>query len=80
MVSPFGARRKTHASNFVREFARILVVVSAGLLAVACTQTKVFLSETEIPERTGTLRVLLMPPDVEVSEITAAGLTEPKAD
>ncbi len=80
MVSPLGARRKTPASNLVRGCARILVVVGAGLLAVACTQTKAFLSETEIPERSGTLRVLLMPPDVEVSEITAAGLSEPKAD
>ncbi len=80
MESPLGARRKTRASNFVREFARIFVVVSAGVLFVACTQTQAFLSETEIPERSGTLRVLLMPPDVEVSEITAAGLPEPKAD
>ncbi len=80
MVSPLGARRKTRASNFVRRCAGILVVVGAGLLAGACTQTKAFLSETEIPERSGTLRVLLMPPDVEVSEITAAGLPEPKAD
>ena len=80
MVSPLGARRKTPASSFVRGCARLLVVVGAGLLAVACTQTKAFLSETKIPERSGTLRVLLMPPDVEVSEITAAGLTEPKAD
>ncbi len=80
MVSPLGTRRDTRGLNFVRECARILVVVGAGLLAAACAQTQVFLSETEIPERTGALRVLLMPPDVEVSEITAAGLTEPKAD
>ena len=80
MVSPLGTRRNTRGLNFVRECARILVVAGAGLLAAACAQTQVFLSETEIPERTGTLRVLLMPPDVEVSEITAAGLTEPKAD
>ncbi len=80
MESPLGARRKNRASNFVREFARILVVVSAGVLFVACTQTQAFLSETEIPERSGTLRVLLMPPDVEVSEISAAGRPEPKAD
>ncbi|MCH6587740.1 MAG: hypothetical protein IH805_05445, partial [Proteobacteria bacterium] len=64
-------------SNSAHGLVRLLVVASLGLFVVACTQTKAFLSETEIPERSGTLRVLLMPPDVEVSEITAAGLPEP---
>ena len=49
MVPLLGASRKTPASNFVRGYARLLVAVCAGLLAVACTQTKAFLSETEIP-------------------------------
>lgn len=58
---------------------RLVAVIGWVVLAAACTQTKAFVSDTEIPEISGTARVLLMPSDVEVSELTAAGLLEPNA-
>lgn len=68
-------RAPTPASRAVRLIATIGLV----LFAAACTQTKVFVSDTELPEVSGTARVLLMPSDVQVSELTAAGLLEPNA-
>lgn len=78
-MSPNGMEVDTRAKAQCAKAARILLVVALGLYAAACTQTQAFLSSTEIPERSGSLRVLLMPSDVEVSEITAAGLPEPNA-
>jgi len=79
MAWPLREREKFLMSNSAHGLVRLLVVASLGLFVVACTQTKTFLSETEFPQRTGALRVLLMPSDVEVSELTAAGLPEPNA-
>ncbi len=59
--------------------ARLAAAIGLVLFAAACTQTKTFLSGTELPEISGAARVLLMPSDVEVSELTAAGLLEPNA-
>lgn len=70
-----GYRPPTPASRFVRLTATISLV----LFAAACAQTKTFVSDREIPKISGTARVLLMPSDVEVSELTAAGLLEPNA-
>jgi hypothetical protein len=58
---------------------RLAAAIGLVLFAAACTQTKTFVSGTELPEISGTARVLLMPSDVEVSELTAAGLLEPNA-
>jgi hypothetical protein len=57
----------------------LVAAVGFALVATACTQTKSFVSQTDLPEISGTARVLLMPSDVEVSELTAAGLAEPNA-
>jgi hypothetical protein len=70
-----GCRTRTPAGRIVRLAAALGLVV----FTAACTQTKTFVSDTEIPEISGTARVLLMPSDVEVSELTAAGLSEPSA-
>ncbi len=70
-----GCRARKSAGHSVR----IVAAVGLLLFAAACTQTKTFVSGSEIPEISGTARVLLMPSDVEVSELTAAGLLEPNA-
>lgn len=58
------------------------VTVALLLLAAAgCTTTRGFQTteaEAQSPERGA--RILLVPPDVELAEITAAGLEEPRAD
>jgi hypothetical protein len=63
----------------VGRIVRLAAALGLAVFAAACTQTKTFVSDTEIPEISGTTRVLLMPSDVEVSELTAAGLSEPNA-
>jgi hypothetical protein len=55
--------------------AALFVVVSAG-----CTQSHVLRASGEFERPAHTVRVLLMPPDVALYEITPAGLLEPKAD
>jgi hypothetical protein len=79
MAPPARERAKSRIVVSAARLARVIVAASFSVLVVACTQTKTFLSESEIPERSGTLRVLLKPSDVEVSELTAAGLSEPNA-
>ena len=58
---------------------RLIAAIGLVLIAAACTQTKSFVSGTGGPEISGTARVLLMPSDVAVSELTTAGLLEPNA-
>ncbi|MFQ6016676.1 MAG: hypothetical protein ACE5KF_00620 [Kiloniellaceae bacterium] len=79
MESPVGERRVGPSSCGVRRFARVLVVASLGIVLAACAETRPYLGSRELPERGGTLRVLLMPPDIELAQITAAGLVEPNA-
>lgn len=59
---------------------RVMLVVLVGFYVAACTQTKAFVQSQDFERPSGTVRVLLMPPDVELYELTAAGLLEPKAD
>ena len=59
--------------------ALALALTAAALVLGACTQTRPLLPAAEFarPERTAT--VLLMPADIELYELTAAGLLEPNA-
>ncbi len=57
----------------------VLAVVCVALAVIGCAQTKTFVTSKELTQAPGTARVLLMPPDIELSEITAGGLHEPKA-
>lgn len=59
--------------------ARLFTVLLLGVIAVGCTQTKAFRTSGDFAPPPGGSRVLLMPPDVEISELTASGLTEPNA-
>lgn len=56
-----------------------LLLIALALLAGACTHAKAYLSETAAPQAGRPARVLLMPPDVELYELTAGGMLEPNA-
>lgn len=62
-----------------RRLLRLAATIGLVLVAAACTRTKTFVNDAEVPEISGPARVLLMPSDVEVSLVTAAGLQEPNA-
>ncbi len=58
---------------------------SAGLLlliglASGCAPSTALLREKDWHRAPGTVRVIVMPPDVQLSELTVGGLLEPKAD
>lgn len=53
----------------------LLVALMSG-----CAQTTTLLRDKNWHRAPGTVRVVIMPPDVQLSELTAGGLLEPKAD
>ena len=56
-----------------------LTLLLIGALLAGCTQTKAFLRSESFEPRPG-VTVLLMPPDIELSVLTAGGVLEPRAD
>ena len=50
------------------------------LTATGCAQTSVLTRDGEIIEKAADDRILLMPPDIELYEMTMGGMLEPKAD
>ncbi len=56
-----------------------LVLFMSAALVVGCVQTPLRVAEPP-DARAGADRVLVMPPDVQLSELTAGGLNEPRAD
>jgi hypothetical protein len=58
---------------------RLLLSLLVGLLC-GCTQTSVLLRDRDWKRAPGSVRVVLMTPDVQLSELTAGGMLEPKAD
>ena len=59
---------------------RLILALGLLFLAVGCTQTKGFTATAAETTAVSAERVLLMPPDVEISLLTAAGLEEPNAE
>lgn len=57
-----------------------LSLVLTAFLAVAGCATNAYQSVAGLKRGEGPLRVLMMPVDVEISELTAAGIPEPKAE
>ena len=49
------------------------------LLITGCTQTKGFVKDEGYQRPSGPVKVLVMEPDVEVSQLTAGGMMEPNA-
>lgn len=57
-----------------------LVLLLIGVIAAGCAQATAFSRTESIRQRLADVRVLLMRPDIELSELTVGGLREPKAD
>jgi len=60
--------------------ARPVLSLTLAALWLAGCQTGVYRQEAKLGKPLGQARILLMPVDVELSRVTAAGLYEPKAD
>jgi len=63
-------------------YSSLLVAICLTVLVAACTQSHPLLYPplaNETADKTAA-RVLLLPPDVELSELTTVGLAEPRAD
>lgn len=59
----------------------LVTLVLTGLVVTAgCTSTSVLRKADVAPRAPGLTRVLLMPLDIELSELTAGGMLEPRAD
>ncbi len=75
---------KTLSIKFMRRCAAHLCDRRAVLLAVliitGCAQTGALKVTEGIPDSKSAHRVLLVPPDIELSVLTAGGLYEPRAD
>ena len=56
------------------------MVLAIGLLAGACAQTIAFNKSAEFTPSSPSPRILLMPADIELSELSAAGIAFPKAE
>lgn len=54
--------------------------VLLSFLLAACTQTDSFTPKETFHRPEGTARVLLMPPDIELYELLASGMQEPRAE
>lgn len=64
----------------MRGTLRGVVLASLALGMAACTQTKSFVHD-QVPARpAGSVEVLLLEPDIELSEISVGGIAFPKAD
>lgn len=70
----------TRSARCISTFKRIALVSVLGLVLANCTtSTKALLSEARTPSTNGAARVVLMAPDIELSELSAGGVTEPNA-
>lgn len=57
-----------------------LILLLIGVIVAGCAQATAFSRTESIRQRPADVRVLLMRPDIELSELTVGGLLEPKAD
>jgi hypothetical protein len=63
-----------------RRRARASLLLGVGLLMSACASTIALQQTEEFTPRSATPRVLLMPADIELSELSAGGIPFPKAE
>ena len=67
---------RAHSYTWRRAGAILVVGVALG----GCVQTGALRARDTVPVRVGASKILLVNPDVELVELTAAGLEEPKAE
>jgi hypothetical protein len=58
----------------------MLALLGLSQVAAACAQTKSYVHDAVPAKPQGTVQILLLEPDIEVSELTAAGLLIPHAE
>lgn len=58
----------------------LILLLIAAIAVAGCAQATAFSRTESIRQRPAGVRVLLMRPDIELSELTVGGLREPKAD
>lgn len=66
--------------DFSVRHPRTLLAVLAAMLLAACQGPQHFEAAKQLRRNTGEARILLMPADIQLSELTAGGVLEPKAD
>ena len=67
------------ARRLEARFALPLVLAAMVALSGCVTPPKALVSTQAQPPQSGVSKILIMPPDIELSEVTAAGLLEPNA-
>jgi hypothetical protein len=60
--------------------SRMPALLFVGILLTGCAQATAFVRPESAPSRAVEARVLVMPPDLELYELTVGGLLEPKAE
>lgn len=65
---------------FIQRRSPKLALLFIGIILSGCAQTTAFYRSESVRPRTSEVRVLLLPPDIELSELTAGGLLEPNAE
>jgi len=68
------------AFRFVQQFGKNFILFAVLALSAGCAQSNSYLFNDKIPLPPYSARVLLMQPDVQLSEVKAGGLQEPRAD
>lgn len=63
-----------------RRYFRVGFILAVGLLVGACARTTAFNRSEDFTSSSAAPRILLMPADIELSEISAAGINFPKAE
>jgi hypothetical protein len=64
----------------MRHRSAALTALLVAAILTGCAQTTVLVKTEALPRAPGEARVVLMPPDVELSELTVGGLLEPRAE
>lgn len=67
-------------AGIIQRKAGIAILLAGGLLISACAQTIALDRGEAFTPRSATPRVLLMPADIELSELSAGGIAFPKAE
>ncbi len=77
--SVFGSKRGSEVTPMWRRSPKLALLL-IGVIAAGCAQTKSFFVSDGIQPLTSEVRVVLMPPDIELYVLTASGMLEPKAE
>jgi hypothetical protein len=64
----------------LRDSIHRILPIFALLVLAACAQTKAFVHDSTPKRPAGTVQIVLLEPDIELSELTAGGLSEPNAE